>query len=220
MSQPAQETGKPLEISVDLSNIPVKPVGKKEIQQLETALIIGTLFRSEIMELLKDPVERATWVDSLAIAAAALARSKAGIMVPQIAEELGRTETTIRAHLSGKTKAGKLVVETYEKLKAGELKLTLPFVGGFRVEEESVKQLKAELEEARSKIRTLESQLEEARKRIVELESLINEKEKAISDLSEQNKALSAENQDLKSRLESLTRLIGELKKLLESAGF
>ncbi|MGB9828261.1 MAG: transcriptional regulator [Thermosphaera sp.] len=220
MSEPIQEARRPVEVIVDLSNIPVKPVGKKEIQQLETALIIGTLFRPEIMELLKDPVERATWVDSLAIAASALARSKAGIMVPQIAEELGRSETTIRSHLSGKTKAGKLVAETYEKLKAGELKLSFPFMSGFKIEEERVKKLEAELEEARRENTMLKSQLEEARKRIVELESLISEKEKLIIDLSEQNKALSSKNQDLMNKLESLTRLIGELKKLLESAGF
>ncbi|ADG91372.1 transcriptional regulator [Thermosphaera aggregans] len=220
MNEQAQEGGKTIELVIDFSNIPLKPVGKKEIQQLETALIIGTLFRPEIAELLRDPVERATWVDSLAIAASALARSKAGMMVPQIAEELGRTETTIRAHLSGKTKAGKLVAETYDKLKAGELKLSFPFITGLKIGEERVKELEAQLEEARSKNAMLEYQLEEARKRIAELESLINEKEKLISELSEQNKTLLSENQDLKYKLESLTRLIGDLKKLLESAGF
>jgi predicted transcriptional regulator len=141
-------------------------------------------------------------------------------MVPQIAEELGRTETTIRAHLSGKTKAGKLVAETYDKLKAGELQLSFPFISGLKIGEERVKELEAQLEEARSKNAMLEYQLEEARKRIAELESLINEKEKLISELSEQNKTLLSENQDLKYKLESLTRLIGDLKRLLESAGF
>jgi probable regulatory domain-containing protein len=220
MNEQAQEGGKTIELVIDFSNIPLKPVGIREIQQLETALIIGTLFRPEIVELLRDPVERATWVDSLAIAAAALARSKAGMMVPQIAEELGRTETTIRAHLSGKTKAGKLVAETYDKLKTGGLKLSFPFISGLKIGEERVKELEAQLEEARSKNAMLEYQLEEARKRMAELESLINEKERLISELSKQNKTLLSENQDLKYKLESLTRLIGDLKKLLESAGF
>jgi probable regulatory domain-containing protein len=172
------------------------------------------------VELLRDPVERAAWVDSLAIAASALARSKAGMMVPQIAEELGRTETTIRAHLSGKTKAGKLVAETYEKLKAGGLKLSFPFISGLKIGEERVRELEAQLEEARSENAMLEYQLEEARTRIAELESSIYEKEKLISELSERNKTLLSENQDLKYKLESLTKLIGDLKRLLESAGF
>jgi len=220
MNDQAHEGGKAIELVIDFSNVPLEPVGKKEILQLETALIIGTLFRPEIVELLRDPVERAAWVDSLAIAASALARSKAGMMVPQIAEELGRTETTIRAHLSGKTKAGKLVAETYEKLKAGGLKLSFPFISGLKIGEERVRELEAQLEEARSENAMLEYQLEEARTRIAELESLIYEKEKLISELSERNKTLLSENQDLKYKLESLTKLIGDLKRLLESAGF
>ncbi|MFZ8791712.1 MAG: transcriptional regulator [Thermosphaera aggregans] len=220
MNDQAHEGGKAIELVIDFSNVPLEPVGKKEILQLETALIIGTLFRPEIVELLRDPVERAAWVDSLAIAASALARSKAGMMVPQIAEELGRTETTIRAHLSGKTKAGKLVAETYEKLKAGGLKLSFPFISGLKIGEERVRELEAQLEEARSENAMLEYQLEEARTRIAELESSIYEKEKLISELSERNKTLLSENQDLKYKLESLTKLIGDLKRLLESAGF
>ena len=220
MNDQAHEGGKAIELVIDFSNVPLEPVGKKEILQLETAIIIGTLFRPEIVELLRDPVERAAWVDSLAIAASALARSKAGMMVPQIAEELGRTETTIRAHLSGKTKAGKLVAETYEKLKAGGLKLSFPFISGLKIGEERVRELEAQLEEARSENAMLEYQLEEARTRIAELESSIYEKEKLISELSERNKTLLSENQDLKYKLESLTKLIGDLKRLLESAGF
>jgi len=59
-------------------------------------------------------------VDSLAEAAGALARSKAGMHVSQIAEELGRSEASIREHLKGSSKAGKLVNETYELLKSGK----------------------------------------------------------------------------------------------------
>ena len=34
---------------VDLSNVPLKPLGKREIQQLEIALITGTLYRPEVL---------------------------------------------------------------------------------------------------------------------------------------------------------------------------
>ncbi|WP_457612957.1 transcriptional regulator [Methanocaldococcus sp.] len=103
--------------------IPLIPTSRTEIDKLEHILILGTLFRPEILELIKDPIEKVTWVDSLAIAAGALAREKAGYTVREIAEELGRTEQTIRKHLKGETKAGKLVRETYEMLKRGELNI-------------------------------------------------------------------------------------------------
>jgi probable regulatory domain-containing protein len=72
----------------------------------------------------EDPKDRITWIDSLAVAAGALAREKAGMSVSRIADELGRGEQTIRAHLTGKTEAGKLVRETYEMLLKGEKVLT------------------------------------------------------------------------------------------------
>lgn len=53
------------EVVIDLSNVPLKPLGKREIQQLEIALIIGTLYRPEVLELIRDPAERATWMDSV-----------------------------------------------------------------------------------------------------------------------------------------------------------
>jgi predicted transcriptional regulator len=46
------------EIVIDFSNIPLKPLGKSEIQKLEMALIIGTLYRPEVLELIRDPTER------------------------------------------------------------------------------------------------------------------------------------------------------------------
>lgn len=64
------EDKRPEEVVIDLSNVSLK---------LEMALIVGTLYRPEILELIKDPVERSTWVDSLAVTAASLARSRAGI---------------------------------------------------------------------------------------------------------------------------------------------
>ncbi len=102
-------------------NISFNPSGRQEIHQLETLLLVGSLFRPEVLESLKGPTDRLTWVDSLAVAAGALARSKAGMPVSQIAEELGRSEASIREHLKGSSKAGKLVNETYELLKSGKL---------------------------------------------------------------------------------------------------
>ena len=98
-----------------------QPIGKEEIHRLETALLVGRLFRPEVMEEIRSSGERLTWVDSLAVAAGALARSKAGMSASEIADELGRTEQTIREHLKGQTKAGRIVQQTYELMKEGKL---------------------------------------------------------------------------------------------------
>ena len=97
--------------------IPLNPIGKKDIHKLETILLTATLLRPEVLEMIRSSSERITWIDSLAIAAAALAREKAGMTITQIAEELGRTEQTIRKHLKEESKAGQLVKETYEMIK-------------------------------------------------------------------------------------------------------
>ena len=99
-----------------MSEIPLKPIGKENIRKLELALILGTLFRSDVLESIKIAEDKVTWLDSLIIAAGALARERGGLSISKIAEELGRTETTIRNHLAGKTEAGKIIRETYEKL--------------------------------------------------------------------------------------------------------
>ncbi|MCC6010888.1 MAG: transcriptional regulator [Desulfurococcaceae archaeon] len=180
------------EIVIDLSNIPLKPIGKREIQQLEMALIIGTLYRPEILDLIRDPVERSTWIDSLAVAAAAFARYKAGVPVSEIAEELGRSEVTIRGHLNQKTKAGKLVAETYEKIKRGELKVIVPFITATpqviapeaektRLEIEKLKEEKRILEERN---RVLEEELEKTRSRLNELTSQIKRIRELIAELA------------------------------------
>ncbi|MEM0084081.1 MAG: ArsR family transcriptional regulator [Candidatus Methanomethylicia archaeon] len=101
-------------------SITLSPIGREDIKNLETALLIETLFRRDVLELLKDSSQRVTWLTSLGIAAGALAREKAKMTVKQIADELGVSEATIRNHLTGKTKAGQLIRETYEKfLKEG-----------------------------------------------------------------------------------------------------
>ena len=144
--------------------IPLSPVGREEIHKLEAALLVGTLFRPEVLQALKDPSERLTWVDSLAVAAAALARQKAGMSVTAIAEELGRTEATIRGHLTGKTKAGQLVQQTYERFVKEGVKIEVtPAV------EES--KLREELEEERRRREEVERKLQEL---IKGLEELVN----------------------------------------------
>jgi len=176
------------EVVIDLSNVPLVPTSKKEIQQLEMALIIATLYSPEVLELIRDPVERATWVDSLAVAAAALARQKAGYSIRQIADEVGRSETMIRAHLSGKTKAGKLVLQTYNKLKSGELKVVVPFI---KIPKEMA-----------AKIESLEKELENVRK----------EYEEKVRKLEEEIKKLKEENENLKKLLEEKTNIINQVK--------
>ncbi|MEB3860840.1 MAG: transcriptional regulator [Desulfurococcales archaeon] len=144
-------------IEIDLSHIPLKPVGAKEVRELEITLIIATIFRPDVINEIMDPKEFTTWLDSLAVAAGALAREKAGYTISRIAEELGRTEATIRNHLQGKTKAGKLVRETYDMLKAGKLKLALPIPVG------------DELNKLRERVARLEQVIKEAREELLRI---------------------------------------------------
>ena len=128
--------------------ISLKPMGRDEIHKLETALLLGTLFSSKVLELLKNPDERLTWVDSLAVAAGALAREKAGMPVSQIAEDLGRSEATIRNHLKGKTKAGELVMETYNRFVKEGVKIEFENVSEIRNKIQKIREdLKAIIEE-------------------------------------------------------------------------
>jgi len=164
--------------------VPLRPMGREDIQKLEAVLLIGTVSRSDVIEKMRsaDPRDRITWIDSLAVAAGALAREKAGMPVPRIADELGRGEQTIRSHLTGKTEAGKLVRETYEMLLKGEK--VLPFL----VKEaeaapapatEEIDKLKAELEEERKAKAELQSRLEQLQSKldnaVKSLESLLNQ---------------------------------------------
>lgn len=135
-----------------MSEISLAPVGREQIHKLETILLISSIMRPEVLEELKNPEERLTWVDSLAVAAAALAREKAKMPISKIAEELGRTEATIRSHLQGKTKAGQIVRETYEKIAREGVKISLPEFAPI----EEVQRLRTELEEERRKRREIE----------------------------------------------------------------
>ncbi|RLE53736.1 MAG: transcriptional regulator [Candidatus Methanomethylicota archaeon] len=142
--------------------ITLNPTGREEIHRLEIALLLETLLRTEVIQLLKDPSGRLTWVDSLAVAAGAIARERAKMTVSQIAEELGRTEATIRNHLAGKTKAGQLVRQTLQKfIKEGvKIEIGIPIIS-----EEELEKLK-KLEEEKKK---LENILEKVKKTLKEL---------------------------------------------------
>jgi len=137
--------------------IPLTPIGREQIHRLEAVLLINSIMRPEVLEELKNPEERLTWVDSLAVAAAALAREKGKMPISQIAEELGRTETTIRSHLQGRTKAGQIVRETYEKMAREGIKIQLPTL----VSTEELQRLKSELEEERKRRQELQNLLKE-----------------------------------------------------------
>ena len=165
--------------------VPLNPIGREEIHRLESVLLFATLFRPEVIELIKDPAERLTWVDSLAVAAGAIAREKAGMTVSEIAEELGRTEATIRKHLKGETKAGQLVRETYELIKAGKLDELVRNVevlarGGQLVAMEEYEKLRKEKEELEAKVRELEEKV----------------------------RALEEENHELKAKLENVREIL------------
>lgn len=169
--------------------IPLTPIGREQIHKLESALLIASIFSPRVLEELENPRERLTWIDSLAVAAAALARVKAKMSIPQIAEELGRTEATIRNHLQGKTKAGQIVRETYERFLREGVRIQLP-TELFRekyaalsegVEAEKISQLQSELESLKVKISEYESKLSEYQSKISEYDSKLRNYESKIS---------------------------------------
>ena len=199
-------------ISIDSRNIPINPMGKNDIKKLETFLIIGTLYRPEISELIKDPNEKSTWVDSLAIAAAAYARYKAGMPISLIADELGRSEETIRNHISGKTKAGSLIIDTYEKLKSGQLNLIISFNSS------------KELEDLKNQVKNLREEIEKLRKERDDLKNIINQKDEMIKNLqieigkikSDLDK-VSKEKEEIINRYKLLQNKLLEIKRILEN---
>ncbi|MEM0007786.1 MAG: transcriptional regulator [Candidatus Bathyarchaeia archaeon] len=151
--------------------VPLKPLGREDIQKLEAVLLLGTVSRKDVIEKMRsaDPKDRITWIDSLAVAAGALAREKAGMTVTRIADELGRGEQTVRAHLTGKTEAGKLVRETYEMLLKGEKALT------FIVKEAEVSPSKEEIEK-------LKAEIERERREKIELQERLHKIQNKIED--------------------------------------
>lgn len=206
------------EIYIDLTNVPIKPIGKKEITQLEMALVIGTLYRPEVLDLIRDPVERSTWIDSLAVAAAAFARYKAGLTTSEIAEELGRSETTIRSHLTQKTKAGKLVAETYEKIKKGELKLVIPFIKApVTGIEGEIEVLRRELERLKEHASALEKQVVELKQENERLKSFLNEKEAELENVKKERDNLAKEKEELVKKNSFVLEGIKRIKQMLSN---
>lgn len=189
--------------------IPLMPIGREQIHKLESALLIASIFSPRVLEELENPRERLTWIDSLAVAAAALAREKAKMSIPQIAEELGRAEATIRNHLQGKTKAGQIVRETYERFLREGVRIQLPAELfrekyarlGEGAETEKISQLQSELESLKARISEYESKLLEYQSRISEYESKLRSYESRISHAK----------QVLASLIEAITRLSSEL---------
>ena len=153
-----------------MSEISLSPIGKEQIHKLETILLVNSILRPEVLEELKNPEGRITWVDSLAVAAAALARERAKMTVSQIAEELGRTEATIRNHLQGKTRAGQIVRETYERIAREGADIILPAM----LSSEEISRLKDELEREKKLRQEMQGFLEEAHKTLSQLLSKID----------------------------------------------
>jgi len=130
------------------------------VRRLELSLILGTLLRPEVIDAIRNAEDKLTWLDSLVVAAGALARERAGYSIVKIAEELGRTEATIRNHLAAKTEAGKLVKETYEKLLQSGGRLDIPILGTAS---------QSQVEELRKRVEELERKLENVRKALEEI---------------------------------------------------
>ena len=150
------------------AEISLKPTGRSDIHKLETALVIATLLREDVLRKIRESTERLTWIDSLAVAAGALARSKAGMSIVQIADDLGRSEITIRRHLQGKSEAGKLILETYERFIKEGVKIELPSELSKDIEGE-VEKVKMELSRERRLREELERKLRDIKKRLEEI---------------------------------------------------
>ncbi len=190
-------------VSEEKVEVTLSPVTRREIHQLETALLIGTLLRPDVIEAIKSAEERLTWIDSLAVAAGALAREKAKMTVSEIADDLGRTEHTIRNHLAGKTKAGKLVLETYQRFLKEGVKIDVSAVAPVAVEAtKEVEQLKTELSKRDEQLKQLQAKLEE-------LEKAKNSLEKQVRSLEDTLKAAAE-------KASQLAEIASELKQLLE----
>ena len=149
------------------NQIPLNPVGREDIHRLETILLTATLLRPEVLDMIRSSSERLTWVDSLAVAAGALAREKAGMTLSQIAEELGRTEQSIKKHLKEESKAGQLIKETYETIKylvkeGKNVNDVFPLIALDNVKslKEEVEKLKKEKEEIRQTLVKIKEEVE------------------------------------------------------------
>ncbi|MCS7098269.1 MAG: hypothetical protein NZ922_04760 [Candidatus Methanomethyliaceae archaeon] len=151
--------------------VPLKPMGREDIQKLEALLLLATVSRRDVIEKMREAnaKDRLTWIDSLAIAAGALAREKAGMSAIKIAEELGRGEQTIRAHLTKRTEAGRLVRETYEMLLKGENMFPFLVESNLKEENEKLKQELKKEQEERAKVQEELNKLKEKMKKVINI---------------------------------------------------
>jgi len=165
--------------------VPLKPLGREDIQKLEAVLLLGTVSRKDVVEKMRNanPKDRITWIDSLAVAAGALAREKAGMSTSKIADELGRGEQTVRAHLTGKTEAGKLVRETYEMLLKGEKVLT------FMVREAEAPSSREEIERLKAEIEKEKREKAELQEKVSKMQNKLENAVKALEEVLNQLKA-------------------------------
>ena len=183
--------------------VTLSPMTRREIHQLETALLIGTLLRPDVIEAIKSAEERLTWIDSLAVAAGALAREKAKMTVSEIADDLGRTEHTIRNHLAGKTKAGKLVLETYQRFLKEGVKIDVSAVAPVAVDAtKEIEQLKAVLNKKDEQLKQLQAKLEDLEKSKDTLEGQVKSLEEKLKAAAEKAVQLTAAASELKQLLE------------------
>jgi probable regulatory domain-containing protein len=117
-----------------------------------------SLYSAETFEALKNVHERLTWIDSLYVASASLARDKAGIPISKISEEIGVTEATIRRHLKGETKAGEMVLKAYERLSKEGFKINLPEI--MQVQSDEVEKIKQKLSRIKESLQNILKELE------------------------------------------------------------
>ncbi len=115
--------------------------------------------------------------------------------VSEIAEELGRTEQTIRKHLKGETKAGQLVRETYELIKQGKLDELVKNVevlakGGQLVAMEEYEKLKKEKEELEARVKELEEKVRALEEENHQLKAKLENVRKVLSDALERVKEI------------------------------
>lgn len=163
-----------------VAEIPLKPISRSDIHKLETALIIATLLREDVIQKIRESTERLTWIDSLAVAAGAFARAKAGMTASQIAEDLGRSEATIRRHLAGKTEAARLVEETYRKFVSEGVKIELPSTVA-KEQVRHVKEVETRIKELENKINDLENSKKYLQDKIDKARKLTEELIKILS---------------------------------------
>ena len=149
-------------------SVPLQPLGKSDIKKLESALLVIALFDPEVVEKMRDPKDRVTWVDSLAVAAAAFARRKAGMSITEISDEVGRSEGTIRNHLEEKTEAGKIIKRAFQKLVENR--------GNIEIEISSSDIKRSEIEEAKVALDSMEKLLSELSENLNKLRKIFYKK--------------------------------------------